>query len=152
TRAGISLDVAGELHLASVAVTISGLAEGASLRRPHRPRSGGKEGRPMSVLLSLRKWSLFAALLAALVVVLVPSALSASAAPTPPTICQRLPTSGLHPPGATASTPFEFSNTWQWSASSAHQPFRWALVRRDGVVVAAGSSAGAGGSIFVPLN
>ncbi|TMK90506.1 MAG: hypothetical protein E6G42_09655 [Actinobacteria bacterium] len=106
----------------------------------------------MSVLLSLRKWSLFAAILAALVVVLVPSALSASAAPTPPTICQRLPTSGLLPPGATASTPFEFSNTWQWSASSAHQPFRWALVRRDGVVVAAGSSAGAGGTIFVPLN
>ena len=106
----------------------------------------------MSTLLSLRRWSLFAALLAALVVVLVPSALSASASPTPPVICQRLPTSGLLPPGATASTPLELSNTWKWSASSAHQPFRWQLVRRDGVVVVSGFSAGAGGSVFVPLN
>jgi hypothetical protein len=106
----------------------------------------------MSALLSLRRWSLFAALLAALVVVLVPSALSASAAPTPPSICQRLPTSGLLPPGATASTPLELSNMWKWSASSAHQPFRWALIRRDGVVVASAFSSGAGGSIFVPLN
>jgi hypothetical protein len=106
----------------------------------------------MSALFSLRRWSLFAALVAALVVVLVPSALSASAAPTPPTMCQRLPLSGLLPPGATATTPLEFSMTWQWSASSAHQPFRWALVRRDGVVVAAGSSTGAGGTITVPLN
>ena len=106
----------------------------------------------MSTLLSLRRWSLFAALLAALVVVLVPSALSASASPTPPVICQRLPTSGLLPPGATASTPLELSMQWQWSASSAHQPFRWQLVRRDGVAVVSGFSAGAGGSVFVPLN
>ena len=106
----------------------------------------------MSAFLSIRRRSLLAALLVVAAVALVPSALSASAAPTPPTICQRLPPSGLLPPGATASTPFELSNTWKWSASSAHQPFRWQLVRRDGVVVVSGFSAGAGGSVFVPLN
>jgi hypothetical protein len=106
----------------------------------------------MSALLSLRRWSLFAALLVALAVALVPSALSASASPTPPTICQRLPTSGLLPPGATASTPLEFSMTWQWSASSAHQPFSWKLIRSDGVVVASGFSAGAGDTVSEPLN
>jgi hypothetical protein len=106
----------------------------------------------MSALLSLRRWSLFAALLAALVVVLVPSALSASAAPTPPGFCVRLPSSGLLPPGATASTPLEPSMQWQWSASSANQPFSWKLIRHDGVVVASGSSLGAGDSIFVPFN
>ena len=106
----------------------------------------------MSAFLSIRRRSLLAALLVVAAVALVPSALSASAAPTPPTICQRLPTSGLLPPGATASTPFELSNTWQWSASSAHQPFRWQLINRAGVVVASGSSPGTGGSILVPFN
>src|SRR5919206_103956 len=67
-------------------------------------------------------------------------------------ICGRVPSSGLLPPGATASTSLEPSNQWQWSASSANQPFSWKLIRRDGVVVASGSSPGPGGSIFVPFN
>jgi hypothetical protein len=106
----------------------------------------------MSPLPSLRRWSLFGALVAAFAVVLVPSALPASAASTAPTICQRVPTSGLLPPGGVATTPTELSNQWQWSASSAHQPFRWALIRRDGLIVASGFSAGAGSTILVPLN
>ena len=104
----------------------------------------------MSRVLSLRRLSLFAVVLVALVVALVPSALSAS--PTPPVICQRLPTSGLLPPGATASTPLEPSMQWQWSASSANQPFSWKLIRHDGVVVASGFSPGRGDSILVPFN
>jgi hypothetical protein len=106
----------------------------------------------MSAQLSLRARIVAAALLALAAVALLPSAVSASAAPTPPSICQRVPTSGLLPPGATASTSIQLSNQWQWSASSSHQPFRWAIVRRDGAVVVSGFSAGAGGSIFVPLN
>jgi hypothetical protein len=106
----------------------------------------------MSQLLSLRRWSIFAALVLALAVALVPSALSAAASPTPPVICQRLPTSGLLPPGATASTPLEPSMQWTWSASSANQPFSWKLIRRDGVVVASGFSPGPGGSVLVSFN
>jgi hypothetical protein len=104
----------------------------------------------MSALVSFRRWSLVAALLVALAVALVPSALSAS--PTPPVLCQRVPTSGLLPPGATASTPLEPSMQWQWSASSSNQPFSWKLIRRDGVVVASGFSPGPGGSVLVPFN
>ena len=106
----------------------------------------------MSALVSLRRWSLFAALLAALALALVPSALSTSAAPTPPGFCVRVPSSGLLSPGKTASTQIEPSNEWTWSASSANQPFRWQLINRNGVVVASGSSPGPGGSIFVPFN
>jgi hypothetical protein len=98
----------------------------------------------------LKRRGVFAALFVALAVLLASSALSASA--SPPVICLRVPSSGLLPPGATASTPLEPSNEWQWSASSAHQPFRWAVINRNGVVVASGSSAGAGGSVFVPFN
>src|SRR2546423_5710765 len=104
----------------------------------------------MSALLSLRRGGLLVALLVALGVVLVPSALSASAAPTPPAMCQRLPLSGLLPPGGAASTSFQLSNQWQWSASSAHQPVRWQLVRRDGAVVLSGVSAGGGGPGLLP--
>ena len=104
----------------------------------------------MSRLVSLRRWSLVAALLVALAVALVPSALSAS--PTPPVLCQRVPTSGLLPPGATASSPLDASMQWQWTASSANQPFSWKLIRQDGVVVASGSSPGPGDSILVPFN
>jgi hypothetical protein len=95
-----------------------------------------------------------AALLAVLVLPIAASAASAgaSAAPTPPTICQRLPTSGLLPPGQSAQTQLEPSNLWQWSASSAHQPFRWQLINRLGTVVRTGVSQGAGGSIFVPFD
>jgi hypothetical protein len=106
----------------------------------------------MSRVLSLHRLSLFAVVLVALVVALVPSALSAAASPTPPVICQRLPTSGLLPPGATASTPLEPSMQWTWSASSANQPFSWKLIRHDGLVVAQGSSPGPGGSVAVPFN
>jgi hypothetical protein len=106
----------------------------------------------MPAFLSLRRWSLFAALLAALAVALVPSALSASAAPTPPGFCVRVPSSGLLSPGKTASTQIEPSNEWTWSASSANQPFSWKLIRRDGVVIASGSSPGPGGSIFLPFD
>jgi hypothetical protein len=104
------------------------------------------------VLLLHRKWRLFAALVVALAAGLVPSALSASAAPTPPVICVRVPSSGLLPPGQTASTQLEPSNQWTWSASSANQRFSWKLIRRDGVVVASGSSPGPGGSVLVPFN
>ncbi|HYZ77518.1 MAG TPA: hypothetical protein VE596_09100 [Gaiellaceae bacterium] len=103
----------------------------------------------------LKRRGVFAALFAALAVVLAPSALSASASPSaasPPVICLRVPSSGLLPPGQTASTPLEPSNEWQWSASSARQPFRWAVINRNGVIVASGYSPGPGGSVFVPFN
>jgi hypothetical protein len=103
----------------------------------------------------LRRRGALVAVLAALAALLAASALSAAAAAgpaSPPVICQRLPLSGLLPPGQTASTQFEASNQWQWSASSAHQAFVWKLIRRDGAVVASGSSPGPGGSIFVPFN
>ena len=98
----------------------------------------------------LKRRGVFAALFVALAIVLAPSAISASA--SPPVICLRVPSSGLLPPGATTSTPLEPSNEWQWSASSANQPFKWAVIRRDGVVVASGFSPGPGGSVFVPFN
>jgi hypothetical protein len=95
-----------------------------------------------------------AALLAVLVLPIAASAVSAgaSAAPAPPSICQRVPTSGLLPPGQTAQTQLELSNLWQWSASSAHQPFRWQLINRLGTIVVAGTSQGTGGSVFVRLD
>jgi len=109
---------------------------------------------PVRSILSRR--GVISAFLAAFAVALTPSALSAAApstrAASPPVICQRLPTSGLLPPGQSASTPLEPSNMWQWSASSAHQPFRWQLINRAGFVVASGSSFGNGGSVFVPFN
>jgi hypothetical protein len=98
----------------------------------------------------LKRKGVFAALVVALAVVLAPSAITASA--SPPVICLRVPSSGLLPPGATTSTPLEPSNEWQWSASSANQPFKWAVINRNGVIVASGSSLGAGGSVFVPFN
>jgi hypothetical protein len=58
----------------------------------------------------------------------------------------------VEPFRATASTPLEPSMQWQWSASSANQPFSWKLIRHDGVVVASGSSLGAGDSILVPFS
>ena len=110
----------------------------------------------MSYIASLlRRRGALVAVLAALAAMLAASALSAAAsvqAASPPVICQRLPLSGLLPPGQTASTQLEPSNQWQWSASSANQPFSWKLIRRDGVVVASGSSPGPGGSILVPFN
>ena len=103
----------------------------------------------------LRRRGAIATLLAALAVLLAVSAVSASAsarAVSPPTFCVRLPSTGLLPPGQTASTQLEPSNMWQWSASSAHQPFNWGLINRNGVVVRSGFSTGAGGALFVPFN
>ena len=99
---------------------------------------------------NLKRRGALAALFVALAVLLASSALSASA--SPPVICLRVPSSGLLPPGATTSTPLEPSNEWQWSASSANQPFRWAVINRNGVIVASGSSPGPGGAVFVPFN
>ena len=93
--------------------------------------------------------------LAALAALIAAGSISASAsraAAAPPVICVRVPQTGLLPPGQSASTQLEPSNQWQWSASSAHQPFRWQLINRAGGVVASGSSPGTGGSVFVPFN
>jgi hypothetical protein len=102
----------------------------------------------------LKRRGVLAALLAVVVLPIAASAVTAtaSAGPTPPTICQRVPTSGLLPPGQTAQTSLQLSNLWQWSASSAHQPFRWQLINRAGTVVFTGMSQGAGGTISVPLD
>jgi len=103
----------------------------------------------------LRRRGAIVALLTAFAVLIAASAVAASASArsaAPPVFCVRVPQSGLLPPGQSASTQLEPSNQWQWTASSAHQPFRWQLINRAGVVVASGSSPGTGGTVFVPFN
>ena len=103
----------------------------------------------------LRRRGAMVALLTAFAVLIAASAVAASASArsaAPPVFCVPVPQSGLLPPGQSASTQLEPSNQWQWTASSAHQPFRWQLINRAGVVVASGSSPGTGGTVFVPFN
>ena len=47
--------------------------------------------------------------------------------PLPRPGCVRVPLIGSLAPGRSASTEVTFASFWEWSASSAHQPFHWEL-------------------------
>ena len=66
--------------------------------------------------------------------------------------CQRVPSTGSLAPGLAASTTLEYSNFWQWSNASAGLAFDWSIRKRDGTVIASGSSAGSGSSRSVAAN
>jgi len=63
--------------------------------------------------------------------------------------CQRVPSSGYIGSGVYASTSYEYSNYWSWSASSSGEPFHWYIRRlSDDKIMYDGYSSGGGGDQY----
>ena len=66
--------------------------------------------------------------------------------------CERVPATGYIGSDVYARTAGHYSNSWQWSAGSASQPFHWWVFTTGGTLKATGASGGEGGSTTISAN
>lgn len=66
--------------------------------------------------------------------------------------CQRVPSTGYISHGVYAQTAVEYSNYWDWSASSSGESFSWYVKTGSGTIDSHGTSGGGAGASSVPAN